>query len=174
MTFGEALTAMVAMLSAPNLERTGVTYDVAVGDEKLDMHGTPPRIVIIPLSSTPTPARSQGHNAPRSLGAETHLFAAELWAEGAEEDQAVGKDYLAISTMRATFVAAMRATFGGAFVLGPGEWSSTEGESLEEQGRQYVQQFTLALLFIDNPVQLAEVLTTVTNAGITSPGQDFP
>lgn len=174
MTFGEALATMVNVLSAPNLERTGVAYEVKVGDEHLDANGAPPRIVIVPTNSQPGPARGRPTNEPRGLPTETHLFTAELWAKAPAEETVPGKDYVAVSTMRATFVAAMRATFGNAFTLGPGEWSATEGESMEEDGRSYLQQFTLATLFLDFSPSTALVETTLTNAGATNPGQDFP
>ena len=173
MTFGAALAAMVTALSAADLERTGVTYEVLVGDEHLDANGAPPRIVIVPLSAQPAGARMQP-SAPRSIAGETHLFVAELWAKGSNSDTTTkGKDYVAVSTMKATFIAAMRATFGTNFQLLEGQWTATEGESMEEDGRQYMQRFTLSVLSLDTTPTTAVVGHTTTNIGISDPGVDY-
>jgi hypothetical protein len=175
MTFGQALAAMKTALSAANLERTGVTYEVLVGDEHLDANGSPPRIVIVPMHANPKGARLQAAvPGPRAIAGELHTFQAELWALGDPADNStVGKDYVAVSTMRATFTKAMRDTFGTNFLPMDGQWSSTQGESMEELGRKYVLLFTLDQLSLDAAPLAAEVLHTDTNTGITNPGQDW-
>ncbi len=175
MTFAGALAAMISTLGAANLERTGVTYEIQVGDEYLDANSAPPRIVIVPLGAQPAGARSQVPGATRSIAGETHLFAAQLWAKAQTGETAKGKDYVAVSTMKATFTAAMRAAFGTNFQLGTGQWTAVEGESIEEDGRQYLQQFTLSQVSLDIPAGYTNVTVThtTTNTGITDPGDEY-
>jgi hypothetical protein len=173
MTFAEALTAMVTVLSAADLERSGVTYEVRLGDEFLEANGAPPRIVIVPLSAQPAPARMQQAPNPRSIAGESHLFVAELWGKGAKTDTAKGKDYAAVSIMKATFTQAMRATFGTTFQLQEGQWSAVAGESINQDGRRYSQRFTLSVLSLDIANPVIEVLESNTNTGVSNPGDNF-
>jgi hypothetical protein len=172
-TFADALALMVSTLSAANLERSGVTYEVLVGDEHLDRHGEPPRIVIVPLSSSPAPARQQTATVPRVLAGELHTMRAELWAKAPAEDTSVGRDYVAAATMKATFVRAMRDAFGTSFQMGTGQWSSTDGSSVDEDGRLFELEFSLSCVLVDVAPGTAVVQHALTNVGITEPGQTY-
>lgn len=173
MTFGDALALMLSALSVADLERTGVTYEVLVGDEYINANGAPPRIVIVPQSSQMSGPRLQATPGARSLAGETHLFTAELWAKGAPDDTTKAKDYIAASVMKATFIAAMRAAFGTNFQLSTGQWGEISGESLEEDGRSFLQQFTLSAISLDSTTGVATVAHTTTNLGLSDPGDDF-
>lgn len=179
MTFGDALSLMVQQLSVIPLALTDdetTSYEVLVGDEHIDANGAPPRIVIVPMSAQPEGARMQAVDAatPRAIASEKHLFMAEIWAKGASDDlDTVGRDYVAVSSMRANFVRSMRDTFGVTFQLGPGAWSSITGESIDEDGRRYNQQFTLSQLTLDAQPLPQNIEHTTLNSGISDPGDDF-
>lgn len=176
MTFQDALALMVTQLSTGNIELSGDNYEVLVGDENIATHGAPPRIVIVPMSAQPEGVRMQrvDANNPRAIASEKHLFMAELWHAGVQGDvDTKGKDYIAVSNMKATFTRVMRDAFGTNFQLGPGEWSSIRGESLNENGRRYNQQFTLSQLTLDVTPLSQPIEHTTFNSGISDPGDDF-
>jgi len=174
-TFGQALATMVTTLSEANLERTGVIYEVRVGDEHLDVNSSPPRIVIVPMHSQPKGPRMQNPlSGARAIAGELHVFQAQIWGKGPNDDTTTtGKDYVAVSTMRATFAKCMRDNFGTSFALLEGQWGSTNGESIEEDGRIFLQQFSIDQLDLDVVPLPVRVASVTTNTGVANPGEDW-
>ncbi len=169
MTFADSLALMVSTLALPDLEATGVTYDVAVGDHHLDENANlaPPRIVIVPTGSLPKGAIQQGpKGTARVLLNEFSSFDALLLSVSATQTD--NDDYAAVQTMRATFCAAMRFVFGSSFKMLESSYADTEGQSFRRYGRALRQRFTLETSLLDTGEAFATITSAIENLGISN------
>lgn len=164
-TFADALATLQTVVS-------GLGYDVGVGDEFKEENASPPRIVIIPLDTSPAAFQKQG-TVSRTITTETESFAAIIWGAANAGDAATGADYIATKAMRSRWIVAMRAAFGTSFKLDSGAWTSTEGESVEELGRKFAQRFTLATSVLEDQPLRVVISSTDENIGLADPGEDF-
>lgn len=170
MSFLNALALIISTLSLQDLEAVGVKYEVMVGDQHVPTeNSSPPRIVIIPINTTPMGQMQQGPKGiARVLQRELTTFEAVLWHVSASQSDL--DDYAIIQTMRAVFAASMRATFGSSFQLLGSSYDAQRGESFLEFGRLAVQQFTLETSLIDTGDVYATITSAIENIGISDTG----